>query len=1773
MAERKEASWQLFSEELKHALTTLTQPLLPGYVDEANRTDNNGLQTVVNEVIDWVTEHPPKEKEIPKALARLACVMSVQIKRQDEAMGRAQEQIRAQMKEIDDLKKELGGTERALQQARDSLDERQAEPPSQHDQNPSLVTQISELHDTIEEKEAQLSDARSTIHEQLQELSRMKSNLDQSSTDARDWKAQFESKRVALEAEERHSANLKQILLETQRKFSLGQPQQDQSGRSSPSSQQTLPFPTFRPSRVPRGHSGRSSPDDTGRNSGHTLSPLPQPIPSGYRSLSYQPQSTPAARQAAYPTDRDLDKMARNITRFEPGRKDRPPSYSRRDGAHPRRDDTHRPYRPDNRGWRDRSDRYGPRRERNSERPYPQSQSAFSDEEMGTKAKSDPPQKGSGSKGGAKGESKSSDLTEEERKLLRQIIRRIQRKGDKKADLFSVAVAAVQDDTSEPNMMPFQQTEFQEDVCMSLQESVTPSPADTPADLEPQDNTSQETTSTSAVLVVQANSAEEPAEEDSSLIRLEPPFLQFLGNLTEKGIAQKFYVNTVLENELQHEALLDTAADITLMSSTLFNRLRNMVQQSNRDIKLQPCAMEIRPYSTDSTTLNTMTMLNISIGPMKIMHPVYVSPLESIPFLIGQDLLKRFEPLIDYRQLKIWAQVRRPLPIPATDKNRAQCYALTRELATSTPTSVSSPEQPYLTDDEPQPCSWPFDDSVIKRDTFLCKFDDTNGPDTPGPLITEGINLNENHVNDVILALWADRSAISRELYDALSRDDPNLQCVRKAFRFPLDSLPKATMTAEGVCALTVRWNKREMTHHFLVIPDLPYQVYMGSDILVRLAVQVDTINNILWSLTSVNEETLTPDVDNIISGQSIPEACQVANELDIVIPAMTTNVPIRLNLQRGQKLSHTQAFFQPSLLFLKLGLSTQATPLLELHSRFTHLLVQNTTPEDILIPKSTPLGWLISTSFHDFELRIPVIGKMPRSLMSDHSPEQVFHTLPSRAISLFPTVPLDHDTICQVDLSEDSQMILHTVQVLSVSSEPESAHTLSGVEPSIFPTGQTPEHDPDFDAKVEQLVAEADALNGEEEREKLRKLLHRYRASFAKDSLDCGLTSIHSIRIPTPPDAPPTFVRQYKIPLAAGLYQIHDSDKRVVAYASKTLLAPELKFSDCEKALLATVWAVKHFSNYLGGQKVIVETNHQPVTFLNSQRIRDGVVTNARVASWLMALQSFDIEVHYAQNRKTPLGMELAACQSCLTDSADTGSPTCDPEPPELSCHRYFDDNVCKDMITAYVDGCSYHHDTVLRAGVGVVWVNDEPCEPLSFNLGAQTSQYAEVAGILIVLQLAVEHKIHALTICTDSNYARLSFSCHLPLWKRNGFLTSNRKPVKHKDLFLACDFLTSNHDLQIYWKKVRGHSRIPGPDKMFNDQADSLAKQGALTGSNWHFEPSVFPLPPVPLVCAVTRAQSRAPPAPSDLVSATVAPAFSDSDLLVLQASDPAIAAMTQFLSGPPDSSMPPDLLDSIPGLRHLFRVRSSLRLVKGFLVYVSDALTSPALVVPRSHRGVMLTYAHDTPCAGHRGNKATLHALQQVAYWPHMQKDVADYIKGCLVCCQFQPANPLHRAPLQRRGISFPWSDLQIDWPGEASIATAYTTHQYMTDLHQHLKAMFAFTQEHLSKSAEGRKSYYDQKASQQELQVGDKVWYYLFTQPTGDKAPKSGRLARKFLPRWAGPYLITEKLSSVVYQIKIAKGNKEPTLKWVHRNQIKLHHNPMGLVGASSATLES
>ncbi len=1690
----------------------------------------------------------------------------------------------------------------------------------------------------------------------------------------------------------------------------------------------------------------------------------------------------------------------------------------------------------------------------------------------------------------------------------------------------------------------------------------------------------------SAVLVICHSSEERQVSPDILNISSQTPVPQLLGDLIEKGIARKFYLSIIIERHIRVEALLDTGADITLMSTELLQEVLELTKRTNGTLKLQRCELNVQAYSHTGLQLKHVAPIHLTVGPMDFVHPVYVSTLNTYPLLIGKDLLNRFEPLIDFKHLKIWTQVREPLPYKSLDSNESQC-----QVTDTTPKS--------MTDEAvTEPRSGP---STNANDPLLCSLHEPE-PNTGLLQIMTAIEVHGTSGSEAALALWAENSAISLKLFKTLKQSCQSLPHVTKHSRYPLSPWSTTMATSKIICALDIRWNNRQLSHYFLVIPDLPHDIYIGADIMVRLNAHIDTVNNIIWAPLS-HQLTTSVNLKNLQSGQTMPDACAMITEQGATIPAYSKSVSVRLNMRPGQTLNSKLSFFQPSRTCLKLGLTLEATPLIEVSSRAIYVLFNNCMAQDIHVPKASHLGWLINQAFHDFELMVPVIGPIPAQLMSDGYNDTITFTKPHEVIAITSILPVSRESVCRSELMDDTYLTVYAVST-QPATEPPTRVTSEAQSPFNDLTAEEPYAG--FNTQIQQILSDADALHNEVERQGLKEVLLKYKDSFAKDSLDCGLTNIHTVRIPTNPNAPPTFVRQYKIPIAsyepvqeivdsmlekgvirpcnstysapiwpvlkpngkwrptidyrklnqqvplsrwpmtqldqeipkikgstilstldvasgfwtipvhpddqhklaftfgnrqytftrcpfgyanspaefniflnkacpdarvrgnlvyvddvlmksssvedhlkeidhvlnqlttagakialhkgqwcktkvnyvgllvgrngiepqsnraqaiqniktptnvselrsflgvcnysrqfienyadiarpltsllkkdepfvwtkaqdtamsqlkqclrsapclaypdpgkefyldagfsdqclsAGLYQLHDKDKRVVAYASKTLLPPECKYSHCEKALLCTVWGIQRFSNYIGAQKVIIETCHQPVTFLNSQRIRDGVVTNARIATWLMTLQGRDVEARYAQNYKSSLGNGLAACQNCSTDTLDTSAEPKELPRPQTTNHRYFEENVCTGMPTAYVDGCSYNREGKLQAGAGVVWLNNYPCPPQQLKLGPQSSQYAEIAAILITLQVAATHKIRELLICTDSNYARLSFICHLTGWKRNGFKTANNKPVKHQELFQASDAIVTEHDMVVYWKKVRGHSRQPGQDKDLNDQTDALAKAGALQGESWTFHA----LPPHPTVAAVTRRQSATrghTPASSHI---SLSPQFAAEDLLTLQHTDSAIQSIVAHLSDPLENPISTSDLQTSSDLRTLHSIKHMLHLRDGVLTYVPEPSTAPRLVVPHGQRGMMLTHAHDAPCAGHHGVKATYETLKQVAYWPGMQQDVAEYVKGCLVCCQFQPANPNHRAPLQRKGMTFPWSDLQIDWvgplprstrgnkyfltviceftkwieclpapndtaettacllmnhifsrfglplrvnsdrgthftaeimqnvwkllgiqaklhishhpissgqveranrtvvsmlkkyvatnqkdwdvklplvlmaaratphqstgippftmmtgrnmtlplhllyqPGDLNLVTAYNTHQYLEELHQHLRTTFAFAQQQLQRSAEGRKAYYDQKASHHELNVGDQVWYYSFARPRPN-APH--HLSKKFLPHWTGPHEIVDKLSPVAYRIKIRQGRSEPVLRWVHRNQIK---RPLG-----------
>ena len=72
-----------------------------------------------------------------------------------------------------------------------------------------------------------------------------------------------------------------------------------------------------------------------------------------------------------------------------------------------------------------------------------------------------------------------------------------------------------------------------------------------------------------------------------------------------------------------------------------------------------------------------------------------------------------------------------------------------------------------------------------------------------------------------------------------------------------------------------------------------------------------------------------------------------------------------------------------------------------------------------------------------------------------------------------------------------------------------------------------------------------------------------------------------------------------------------------------------------------------------------------------------------------------------------------------------------------------------------------------------------------------------------------------------TDSKYVMDGISEWMVNWKKRGWKTSNKKPVKNKDLWMALDEATQRHDIK--WQWVKGHDGNPG-----NEAADELANKG---------------------------------------------------------------------------------------------------------------------------------------------------------------------------------------------------------------------------------------------------------------------------------------------------------------------------------------------------------
>ncbi len=85
----------------------------------------------------------------------------------------------------------------------------------------------------------------------------------------------------------------------------------------------------------------------------------------------------------------------------------------------------------------------------------------------------------------------------------------------------------------------------------------------------------------------------------------------------------------------------------------------------------------------------------------------------------------------------------------------------------------------------------------------------------------------------------------------------------------------------------------------------------------------------------------------------------------------------------------------------------------------------------------------------------------------------------------------------------------------------------------------------------------------------------------------------------------------------------------------------------------------------------------------------------------------------------------------------------------------------------------------------------------------------------------LEVLERPSRITIVTDSAYVKNGVTVWIHGWKRNGWKTSNRKPVRNADLWLRLDAALARHD--VTWEWVKGHA-----GHAENERADALARAG---------------------------------------------------------------------------------------------------------------------------------------------------------------------------------------------------------------------------------------------------------------------------------------------------------------------------------------------------------
>lgn len=135
---------------------------------------------------------------------------------------------------------------------------------------------------------------------------------------------------------------------------------------------------------------------------------------------------------------------------------------------------------------------------------------------------------------------------------------------------------------------------------------------------------------------------------------------------------------------------------------------------------------------------------------------------------------------------------------------------------------------------------------------------------------------------------------------------------------------------------------------------------------------------------------------------------------------------------------------------------------------------------------------------------------------------------------------------------------------------------------------------------------------------------------------------------------------------------------------------------------------------------------------------------------------------------------------------------------------------------VVIYTDGaCSGNPGP---GGWGAVLSYGEHTKEISGGEPETTNNRMELMAAIAALELLT--RPCTIDLYTDSNYVRDGIMKWIHNWKRSGWKTSDKKPVKNQELWQRLDTALARHTVEWHW--VKGHNGDPG-----NERADTLARE----------------------------------------------------------------------------------------------------------------------------------------------------------------------------------------------------------------------------------------------------------------------------------------------------------------------------------------------------------